>query len=77
MFSTSFYKLYFSLLLVSVLLKCTIHSQHTSTNIFWGQGGTTCYLERYELLCLYNSLDVANHVTLEVFKLKEQAEHYT
>ena len=33
----------------------------TQKKTFRGQGASTCYLERHELLCLYNSLVVANH----------------
>ena len=34
------------------------------------------YLEKYELLCLYSSLDI-QQTTLEVFKLSEYVKEYT
>ena len=29
--------------------------------IFWGSGAHIALIEKYELLCLYSSLDVTNH----------------
>jgi len=37
---------------------CAVKAQK---KIFRGQGASASYLERHELLCLYSSLDVANH----------------
>ena len=40
--------------------------------IFQGQEALVFYLEKYELFCLYSSLDVA--ITLKALKLKEQVD---